>query len=281
MLYIVVPTFNRIEIFQNFIKQIKSQNYQDYKLVIVDHGSKKTNYKDSEDIVIESDVNGWSYAINVGIRYVLDNMDTSDDDYIMVINDDVLMENDYLLKTIEAISLKPQACIGSCCFDWNTNKILHVNMILNKKNAAFEYLNRHLELEELSENFYESDVLKGRGTVWPVRVLRDIGIYNEKKLPHYRADHELAWRAKKCGYEVCVSGNMRLGAILDSPNRIDKSKGFIENYNRIFNHMISTENTKDLWNYANCLFNKGYALWFFGLNWLRFHVYFIICYVRR
>jgi len=278
MLYIVVPTFNRIKIFNDFINQLRDQTCQDYQLIVVDHGKEKTNYSADKTIVIESDVNGWSYAINVGIRYVLNLDKLNDSDHIMVINDDVLMKDDFIVNVIETIREKPNSCIGSVCYDWNDPKTIHVNMLLNKTKADFIYYNKGLNLDDLHDDYYQSDVLKGRGTVWPVHVLRKIGIYNEKKLPHYRADHELAWRAKKNGYEVIVAKRMQLGAILDSPHQIDKSKGFWENYKNIFHHMISTKNSKDLWNYSFELFNCMYGFYYWGVNWLRYHLFFIYLY---
>lgn len=281
MLYIVVPTYDREKIFYDFIRQLEMQTVKDYRLIVVDHGLKKTNYRNEQTVVIESSVNGWTYAINLGIRYVLEKEDVSIEDHIMVINDDVLMENDYLEMTLKAISENPNSCIGSCCYDWNTLETLHVNMIFNKLKASFEYHNKGIALKELKFPYYASDVLKGRGTVWPIKVLKEIGIYNEKKLPHYRADHELAWRAKRSGYNVCVSKNMVLGAVLDSPHKIDKEKGVWENYNNIFKNMISVKNTKDLWNYAFCSFGIPYALYFFGVNWLRYHIFFIVDYMKE
>ena len=193
MLYIVVPTFSRIKVFNDFIQQMERQTNKDYQLIVVDHGKEKTHYRDNKTIVIESDVNGWSYAINVGIRYVLSLDYIKDTDHVMVINDDVLMNDDFVENVYCVMKERPNSCIGSVCYNWNNKKTIHVNMLLNKPKADFVYYNTGLDLKELEGDFYKSDVLKGRGTVWPVHVLKKIGIYNEMKLPHYRADHELAW----------------------------------------------------------------------------------------
>lgn len=281
MLYIVVPTFNRIKVFLKFIEQLKSQTCQTFKLIVVDHGRNKTGFSDAGTVVIESDVNGWSYAINVGIRYVLEQKYVTDNDYIMVMNDDVIMKDDFIENTIKAINEKPNAVLSSIAYDWNTNKLLHVNMQINYKKALFEYYYKGEDISSLTEKYYPTDVMKGRGTVWPVKILKDIGIYNEKKLPHYKADHELAWRAKCRGYEVLIAKNMQLGAILDSPHTIDRSKSFIENYMNIFHHMISVQNAKDLRNYAFCSFSPLYACYFWGVNWLRQRLFFIYTFLKQ
>ena len=278
MLYIVVPTYNRTEIFYKFVKQMEKQKYQEYVLIVVDHGKYKTNYSADNAYVIDCDVNGWSYAINVGIRFVMNELNASMEDYILVINDDVLMDEDYLDCVHNAIMQRPNSLIGSACYEWNTGKVLHLNMKLNRKKATLIYRYKNSLRNKINNEFYDSDVLKGRGTVLPVRVLNEIGLYNEKKLPHYRADHELAWRAKKRGYDVCVSGNMWLGAILDSPHRMDLHRTFFENYRRIFKDMISVQNTRDLWNYSFCCYELLYGCYFFMINSVRDHLKFVLDY---
>lgn len=281
MLYIVVPTYNRIEVFYKFIDQLKAQTCQDYILVVVDHGKKKTKYSGKQSYVIESNVNGWSYAINVGIRFVLNDLRALDEDYVLVINDDVLMEENYLSCVYDSIKQRPKSLIGSGCYEWNSGEVLHLNMKHDYGKAGLVYNHQKCTRDLIEKNFYDSDVLKGRGTIIPVFVLKDIGIYNEIKLPHYRADHELAWRAKRKGYDVCVSGTMWLGAILDSPHRIEKNKSFFENYKRIFKDMISVQNTKDLWNYSFCCFRGFYAFYFFMMNHVRNHIFFVLNYWKE
>ena len=80
----------RINGFNILFMYLNQQVFNGYTLVLVDHGQKKTGIKDSEKIkVIFSDVNGWAKAVNVGLRYVL-NQDLQDDDCVLIINDDVV-----------------------------------------------------------------------------------------------------------------------------------------------------------------------------------------------
>jgi len=281
MLYIVVPTFNRKEIFMKFIDQMKAQKNQNWKLIVVDHGRNKTGYRGEGAIVIESDINGWSYAINIGLRYILNELSAKNDDHIMLINDDVLIKEDFVDVAYRIIQERPLSCVGSVCYDWNSYLTLHVNMILNKKRADYEYKNKNIFIDKIEDKFYSSDVLKGRGTIYPVEVFRKIGLMNEKKLPMYRADHEMAYRAKLNGYEVCVYGKWVVGAVLDSPKRIDYKLSFSKNYNNLFKNMLSVQNTKDLWNYSHCCFSLPYAIYYYLVNWLRTHTIFVLLWLRN
>lgn len=281
MLYIVVPTFNRNEIFHEFIRQLQMQTYQDYRVVAVDHGTKKVEGEWPKVTILNGEPSlWWTGAINMAINHVLALDCLKNTDHILVINDDITIDKRYLEKVDKAIALKPNACIGSLCYDLNTNKIKHLNMHINYLKACYDYNLKGKNRESLKEPFYESDVLKGRGTVFPVSILKQIGIYNDARLPHYRADHELAWRAKMRGFEVVVSSEMCIGAILNSPHEIDKKLGIARNYKNIFMHRVSTRNTKDLWNYAFVCFNPLYAFYFSVINMVRDHLFFLIQYYK-
>lgn len=279
MLYIVTPQFNRMNDFQRYIDQMKNQIFQDFLLIVVDHGTNDIVCDDNKVVVIKGSSDGWySYAVNFGIKHILDNLNPSDDDHILLINSDIIISNEYLEQVNATIEKHPNAVIGSCCYDINSNKILYVNMKLNKLHARFDYLNRDKKLSDLQGNIYDSDVLKGLGIVWPVKVIKSIGLYDEIKLPHYKGDHELAWRAKRRGYEVIASGDMMVGALLNSPNRIDPKLSFTENYKRRYIEMRSTNRTKDLFNYSFLSFGKLYATYFFLFNWAQDKVYFVYKY---
>lgn len=56
----------------------------------------------------------------------------------------------------------------------------------------------------------------------PAKIFMDIGLYNEKSLPHYRADYELVYHAKKKGYDAFVSGN---SIVYTGVNESSKLKG--------------------------------------------------------
>ena len=50
----------------------------------------------------------------------------------------------------------------------------------------------------------EVDVLTGRGTSIPVAAFRELGLYDERTLPHYAADYEFSRRAARHGYKLFV-----------------------------------------------------------------------------
>ena len=277
MIYIVVPTYNRLETCKSFISDLEKQTYTDYHLVLVDHGKMKTGIEGPKITRIESDVNGWARAVNVGLKCVLNQADN--DDVVLIINDDVILPKDYLWNIQESIKEKPDSIIGTCCIDKNTKKALRVAIKLNRIKAKHIYLYQKKDESQLPDGFIESDVLTGKGTVIPVSVLRKIGIYNEEKLPHYKADHELIWRGKKAGIPVYASSIMRLYTLSDQKHASGKEP-FIQTVKFLWFDMRSTLKLSDWWNYAFLAYSKPYALYFFCLNFLRNTVGMMIDYFR-
>lgn len=277
MIYIVVPTYNRVETCLHFVEDLNRQTYQDYHLVLVDHGKTKTGIEGEKITRIESDVNGWARAINVGLRHILSV--SNEKDSVLIINDDVLLPTDYLFNISESIKEKPGAILGTCCIDQNTKKNLRVAIVLNRLKAKHIYLYQKKTEDELPDGFLESDVLTGKGTVIPVQVLKKIGIYAEDKLPHYKADHELIWRAKNAGVPVYASTIMRLYTLSDQKKASGKEP-FFQTVKFMYTDMRSTLRVRDWWNYAVLAYPKPYALYFFCVNFLRNTAGMIIDYIR-
>ena len=279
MIYIVVPTYNRVKTCNDFVNNLYSQTYQDYHLILVDHGKTKTKITGEKITTIESDVNGWAKAVNIGLRYILKLKELSDDDLVLMINDDVTIPKDYFERIIQSHLEKPDAILGTCCIDKNTNKTLRVAIKLNRKKAKHVYLYQKINVDEIKDNYIESDVLTGKGTIIPVSVLKKIGLYNEERLPHYKADHELIWRAKKMGYPVYTSKKMRLYTLSDQKTANGKEP-FLKTVKFLYFDMRSTINIRDCYRYAMLAYKWPYSWYFFILNFLRNTIGMLIDYFR-
>ena len=86
---IVIPTYNRKELINIVLNSILKQNYKNYKICIIDDGSKtpvKNFIKENEKIkIITFDKNkGVNAARNAGVEYFLE----SDVDFVTFIDDD-------------------------------------------------------------------------------------------------------------------------------------------------------------------------------------------------
>ncbi|WP_299017528.1 glycosyltransferase [uncultured Polaribacter sp.] len=268
-LYIVVPTFERFGHINNLIATLEGQTFKNYVLVVVDHGVSKVEKVDNKKLVYlnASSKLWWTGAINVGVNYVLKNFEGINTP-ILIINDDVsIAKNDYLEGMFEYWSKNQNSLVGSICAT-RSNEIIYCNMIYNFSKAKLLYENKGSNILDLDTNLFYSDVLKGRGTLIASSVFKKIGLFNEKFLPHYKADHEFSYRAKKKGFSLVVLKKALVYSDLDSPNKFDKKRKLYSVLKILFG-IRSTNNLKDLFYYSFLCFTPFYAVYYFVINSLK------------
>lgn len=270
LVWIVVPVFEREFQILKLVTQLHGQTYDNYKLIVVDHGKKKINRTlgPKVEIITASPHLWWTGAVNLGIRYVLRNENINPNTPILIMNDDVEFDKCYLSTLVSDWGGKENCIMGSICADSESSKILYADIVLNKLRAEFEFNHKYETIHEVGTEVLNSDILPGRGTLIPIKILSDIGIYDEIHLPHYRADYELVYRAKKKGYEVYMSPNAVVYSVLDSPHKLEKNNKLKSIYLLLFGRK-SVRNIKDLFYFSYLNFNLFYGTYYLSINLLR------------
>lgn len=209
-IYIVIPVYNRRLITRDCLLSLMEQEDKDFYVVVIDDNSTDGT---SEMIVSEfpevSLLHGngdlwWTGAMNMGIRYALGICNP--DDYILTLNDDLVVSKDYIV-TLNKLALDfPNTLIGSVIVDKNDNEtILSGGSMVNWFTAKREDINVGKRKSSFPIGFYiKTSTLTGRGVLIPTSVFRNLGLYNEQHYKHY-GDTELPKRAEKAGYRLIVS----------------------------------------------------------------------------
>ncbi len=270
LVWIVVPVYERINHIFNLIECLEEQTYTNYKLIIIDHGIKKIegNFGSKIKVITASPKLWWTGAINRGINHILDNENVSSDSPILTLNDDVIIDRNYLSDLISDWGGDTNVIMGSVCVEPKSSKIVYANIVLNKLKAEFEFKHKYEDINTIKDQILTSDVLAGRGTLIPAKVFMDIGLYNERYLPHYRADYDLIYRAKKRGYKIYTSTNAIVYSVLDSSYTLDKNNQFKSLYLMLFGRK-SVCNLKDFFYSSFLSFNLIYGTYYFCVNILR------------
>ena len=190
-----------------------NQPHQKFTAVVIDDGSsdgssEMIQKEFPEVVLLQGDGNlWWAGATNLGVKYAIEN--ASQDDYILTMNDDTVVNPDYLETLMECASKHPKSLIGSIVLKDRDRGIIEDGGVkINWSTAKFNFLSRGLEYKVvMSKGPYiiPVDVLSGRGTLIPVKVFQNIGLYDSKNLPHYGADYEFSHRAKKTGCDLFVN----------------------------------------------------------------------------
>ena len=202
--YIIVLNWNGKDDTIECVRSLQKINYNNYKIVVVDNGSEDDSVSEikkqfSKVEIIENKKNlGFAGGNNVGIKYAIN----SGADYVLLINNDTTVEEDFLSELVEAgESDKKIGILGSkICFYSDPNRIWFaggkVNWLKNK--------GTHIGLDQIDNGQYdkikETDYLTGCCLLIKREVVEKIGVLAEDYFLYYE-DTDFSLRTKNAGYK--------------------------------------------------------------------------------
>jgi GT2 family glycosyltransferase len=276
MLTIVIPVHNRRQLTRTCLESLGNQIDRDFNIIVVDDGSTDGTFEMlagefPEVTVLKGDGNlWWTGAVNLGVQHVLERCDPND--IILLMNNDTVAADGFFRTILESAAHRPNALIGSVALDIeDRERIVGGGVSINWWNAkytSYNYRARYSEELSRSQGLKRVSALPGRGTLVPVKVFQRIGLFDERRLPHYGADYEFSCRADRMGYELLVD----YGAIIYSHvsltglNNQDKTLTWSDLVKSFFS-IRSPNCLKYRWNFARLtrpLF-QAFVFFFFDL----------------
>lgn len=251
--HIIIPVFNRIEKTKLCITSVRNQTYNNIKIYLVDDGSTDGTSEIISNLfpdVIIIRGNGdlwWTGAIRKGVDYLIDN-DVKDEDYVMTLNNDVILDQTTIEKLVSFTSDQKLIVNALSIDDRDKNTIISSG---NKMMSWFFNISWHpmhgKKYDSLIDKIPVSvDILTGRSMLFSLGVCKFVGNFDCINFRHYAGDSEFSSRAKRKGVElfilpdaVCYVDKLATGL---NPNTISKLS-FKEKIQSL-NSMKSTNNLK-------------------------------------
>ena len=209
MIYIVIPSLNEKLFLTNLIDLLYKQSFKEFKIIVSDNGSSDGTHSTIEKkypkvtLICNDSSFWWTKSTNEGVKYALKHSKT-EKDYILTLNCDTTIKNNYLENLFSCAKQNPNSIIGSVNVDIDSKLITFGGYLIESKiTAKYNDVNRHSLYSSSLQNS-ETDFLPGRGTLIPINIFRKIGFYDEM-LPHYNADYEFSYRAKKNRTKLIVN----------------------------------------------------------------------------
>jgi GT2 family glycosyltransferase len=203
MIYIVTPVFNRKKFTKKYLEALGKQTVKDFKVIIVDDGSTDGTSKmiESEfpDVVLLKEEGNlwWAEATNIGVRYAMEHNAT----YVMTLNDDTLPESDYIEKMVYWSKKEPEALLGALAIDVNTEKEIFGGQMRNWKNGKDINILDSLNEEEM-HGLHKVNFFPGRGLLIPIKVFKEVGLYDSKHFPQTVSDLDFTFRSSNAGFKI-------------------------------------------------------------------------------
>lgn len=211
MLYIVIPVFNRWHFTRACLESLRQQTNQAFRTVVVDDGSTdETAAALARDFPEVEVVPGtgrlfWTAGVNRGIQRALAAGATR----VLTLNNDLVTEPDFVAQMLAAAARHPTAVLGALELDLATGAPVYGGERLD-----WRLNRRHDLLRELPpgarHGLHPVTYLPGRGLLIPRAVFERIGLFDERRLPHYLADFDFTSGARRHGFPLYCNYEARL-----------------------------------------------------------------------
>lgn len=276
--FVIIPVHDRLECTLECLGSLRRQECADVTTVVVDDGSTDGTCAGlarlhPEVTVLWGDGDlWWSGAMDRGLEWVLPR--AADEDHVLALNNDTVLSPDVVSTLLRLASERPRALLGAVAvdrdhggrivdggvrLDWRTAKARRLAEGLTPAEAVA----RHGEVAAVS-------VLSGRCTLIPVRAFRDVGVFDQRRLPHYGADWEFSCRAQRHGYALFMAYSTEVRMRVDttgvrpSDQRLSWS-GFV----RAHLDIRSPSDLRYRWNFARlCASRRAFPV-FVGADFVR------------
>jgi GT2 family glycosyltransferase len=153
----------------------------------------------------------WGGATEMGMKRAL--QEAADHDYIMTLNNDVVLPPEFLAKAIALKRRHPGALVGSI----SAGRANHQEQVVTAWRMMCWPLawTRRVwwpltsdQIQAISDEVIDVDFLPGTATVVEADVVRKFGTVKGSLLRHYQADFEYGYRLRKGGNRVLLARDL-------------------------------------------------------------------------
>ena len=207
MVSIILVNYNGYQDTIECIKSLNKMDYAEYKVIVVDNCSTDNSFEVLQENkneynfeLLKADENkGFSAGNNVGIKYAL----SQDCDYILLLNNDTVVETDFLTKLLEGFkySDKCGATISKILFYSKPDTLWYAGGSLNSRTARTEHWGYNTKDMPDNNRMTKVSFATGCCLCMARETVEKIGLLDEDYFL-YDEDAEYSYRIQKYGYDI-------------------------------------------------------------------------------
>lgn len=268
MIFIVIPVFNRWNYTRECLLSLRKQDYDNYKIIIVDDGSTDgtSDYlkKDFPEVItIPGDGNlWWTAATNLGVDFAIRNKVLNEENFVLTLNNDTLVPSNFLTNILSGYYKAPkQSLIGATAINAKNGEVYYRGEKIKWFLEASTFFSD--KAQKPNNGLQEVTVFPGRGLLIPVNVFEKIGLFDAKNFPHYAADYDFSLRSTKAGFGLYCSWDAVVEIFPDESGSVQLiKKKTVKNY---FEHILGIKGAANIVVFVKYAFKHCplYALPFF------------------
>jgi len=207
---IVITDFNGWTQTKECLGALQNSVFQDFEIILVDHGTSEETregvQREAPDTILlrGSPDHWWAGSTNLGIRTALG----GDAPYIMLLNNDCFVKPGTIGTLVKHANQSPSSIIAPVQRDNTTGEYI---AITPRDLLLLGFIMWSGGPREITRVMRERELLPsrliggGRGVLIPRGVFTDVGLLDDKNLPHYYADHDFYMRCRAAGIPLLVA----------------------------------------------------------------------------
>ena len=203
---IILVNYNGFKDTVECINSLRYIDYINYDIIVVDNDSEKdydllsAKYSDSNVTVLSSESNlGFSGGNNIGISYARN----QGADYILLLNNDTLVENDFLTYMVSTAQKLNNRCVitSKIMYAYDKERIWYAGGKFDFKTSRTSVYGINEIDSEKYNHAHHVSFASGCCLLIPINILDDIGLMDEDYFL-YCEDTDYCLRILKAGYEI-------------------------------------------------------------------------------
>ena len=206
-MHVVVPVHDRAAVTARFARALAAQSYADFRLLLVDDGCADDTVAQVQRIleparleVLRGDGTlWWAGALQMAYEHLCRPGRMNDGDAVLIVNDDVHFEPDFLQCGLEMLAEQQQAAFQAVGIDRATGRIDH-GTVADLRRLHFRAA-RPGEVPNCGST---------RGLLMAASTFVRSGGFRPRWLPHYLSDYEFTLRLQRQGTALRVDPRFRI-----------------------------------------------------------------------
>jgi len=209
--YVLIPVFNRLKATKQIIEKLLSQKLdQSLVIVVIDDGSTDgtSEFLKNTPSLVCLQGNGslfWGGAIALALNYLKGRANQSD--WVLLLNNDTDIQENYCAQLISIARENYPAVVGTLVRnEVPPHQVLSYGALIDPWTFTVQAITKK-EIIKICPGAWKSDVLSGRGTLYPYKSLANVSKYFSVIFPHYFGDYWLSLHARRLGFSLLTTEN--------------------------------------------------------------------------
>ena len=194
MIYIIVPTYGRVESTNEFVKSMELAIYEKYLVVLIDNHPQRATFNRFKtetyiECIIPEAEEWWVGSINYGMDHIMNTYKIQNSDIVIFANNDITISPQSMAVLFSEYKGDNSQILHPRTFNQNGIEVSSGAKIA----SLFPYITIHPK--DFPQNKYKIEMGTARFMLMSAKTMMSVGKINEK-LVQYLGDNDFTLRAK-------------------------------------------------------------------------------------